>query len=129
MVTYERWYSHNVCTNFSRIKPDRGTGFILMQLFNRGPLTRKEIFNGSKYGEYRPGFLSTCFTDMMEKGLIEVVNGSMYEYCINNYCTGKIKLAYRAHGAHGKPPIYDLTRAGRDLINRKSLEEVSECRD
>lgn len=95
-----------------------------MRLFEKGPMTRKQIFEGTKYGKYRPGLLSTCFTDLIEKDLIGIDNGYMKPYTVASFF-GRKNTAWRAVAyKRGEAPIYKITQGGIDLINKKSAEEV-----
>ena len=114
----KRWYAYHVPTNYSRITPERGSGFILNKLYFWGPLTRKQIFENSKYGKYRPGLLSILFTALMEDGLIEVSNGEMKKYRTPPSIFVKSKIAYRAWSKNGIPE-YVITERGRRLVEEK----------
>ena len=116
MVTYHRDYAHHVPTTYTRIRPDAGCGYILSRLYSDGPLTRKQIFKGSKYDGCGRGHLSLLFTALLEDGLIECSNGEFKEYRLP--ITGwrlRQKTAYRVVAENGVPE-YSLTKKGVRLV-------------
>ncbi len=97
-----------------------------MRLFEKGPMTRKQIFEGTKYGKYRQGLLSMCFTDLIENDLIKIDNGYMKPYTVSSF-HGRKNTAWRAVAFKGgEAPIYKITQDGIDLINKKSAEEAGD---
>ena len=70
--------SYNSCkiSDYSRINPNSGAGFILSRLATRN-MTKREVYEGTRYGEWRPGYHSSIWAKLLEDGLIMPWNGFM----------------------------------------------------
>ena len=106
--------SFNSCkiSDYSRIIPTRGTGYILTNLADFGPSTKRRVYENSityPHG-WRPGFHSSIWAKLLEDGLI-ASDGGCRE--VRNW-DGQY-YSMRAFGKH-RAPIYHLTRKGREVM-------------
>ena len=103
--------------NYSRIRPTRGTGFILTRLAER-PQTKREVYTNSTYGRWTPGYHSSIWAKLLDDGLVEADGGrgevripySVYSWKIDG------RITYRAYGTGRNAPIYTLTAKGREVL-------------
>lgn len=76
--------SANSCKikDYSRINPNTGAGFILKRLYEMnggrgGVMTKREVYEGTHYGHWMPGYHSSIWAKLLEDGLISPWNGFM----------------------------------------------------
>ena len=102
--------------NYSRINPHTGSGFILMRLFEDGPMTKRAVYEGSRYGKWVDGYHSSLWAKLLDDELI--VTDDRIEVCIPRHVySWKIGGRYtlRAQGK-GRVPVYHITEKGKKIL-------------
>jgi len=113
-------YNGAKISDYSRINPVSGTGFILTRLakvLNSG-MTRKEVYEGTRYKHYTPGYHSSIWAKLLEDELIRSDGGFMLvKHSIspwNRYSNGR---CYRAKSLwKGTAPTYFITEKGMKVF-------------
>lgn len=107
-------------TNCSRMNLAKGCGFILARLFF-GCMSREEVYEGTCYHHYKPGFHSMCWSFLLNQGMVECVNGRRVAQRWSN-CFGR-GTRMITHSNSREAPRYVLRKKGLDLFkelyNRK----------
>ena len=116
--------SYNGCniSNYSRINPNTGAGFILSRLATRN-MTKREVYEGTHYKYWKPGYHSSIWAKLLEDKLIAPWDGFMD---VSNsaspyaFCPWKAKTHIRAKGrieANGKYTVrYFITDLGKQTL-------------
>lgn len=128
--------AYNGCKirNYSRINPNTGAGFILSRLATRN-MTKREVYEGTHYGHWTPGYHSSIWAKLLEDGLIMPWNGFMdVSNSASPYAAypWKAKTHIRAKGhieAHGKYIVrYFITDLGKQTL-AKMNERLDKIRE
>lgn len=101
--------------NYSRINPYTGSGFILRRLFEDGPMTKRAVYEGSRYGNWVPGYHSAIWSKLFEDGLIATDGGKVIVKCPKSYWRVKSHFTVRAVGK-GRIPVYHITDKGKHIL-------------
>ena len=105
-------------TTYTRIRLDKGTGFILDQVAKASPnggLTRKE-FNAI-LGRGGDGQFSNLWTRLLTDGLIVCANGKWVESTRFGF-GNRPRRCLAIASLTKNPPSYVITPAGQNILNR-----------
>lgn len=110
--------SYNGCNiiNYSRINPHTGSGFILYRLLD-GPMTKRAVYEGTRYGKWTPGYHSSIWAKLLDDGLI-AADGGRIEVNIPmiwHVFSSRSHSTLRACGKRGAP-IYNITDKGMKVL-------------
>lgn len=110
--------------NYSRINPYTGSGFILTRLFENGPMSKRAVYDGTRYGKWVPGYHSSLWAKLLDDELIAADGGRIAVKCPKCYWQVKSHSTVRAAGK-GRIPVYHITEKGKLIY----AEMLVRCND
>lgn len=105
-------------TTCKNLIPSKGAGFILCRLADKGPLTRRGVYTGTKYekvaikdGKFVSGYHSLLWSWLRDNKYISVESGNVYD-TFRHAFNGRTQCT----AVGGKEPVYGITDAGLELV-------------
>ena len=127
--------SYNGCKikDYSRINPNTGAGFILSRLALSRNMTKREVYEGTRYGHWTPGHHSSIWAKLLEDGLVSPWDGFVdVKKHSSPYFFGGRRGHVRAKGrieANGKYTVrYFITELGKQTL-AKMNERLAKIRE